>query len=394
MIVKAGSTNVTTYFVLRTAADGTALTGATITNIDLQYVRSGAAPSAKVDATALAATDSVHGDNKAFEIDGTDAPGLYRVDWPDAAFAAGVREVILSVKYATAFTEHLRVEISPAVDVVAISGDTTAADNCEAMYDGTGYAGGTIVFHADLTKMGGVAQSATDLKDFADAGYDPATNKVQGVVLVDTTTANTDMVGTDSAALASVLGAAVGASISADLAAVKAETVLILADTDDIGVAGAGLSAIPWNSSWDAEVQSEVTDALTAYDPPTKAEMDTATGQVTPADGSITNAKFGAGAINAAAIAANALTNEKFADGALTQAEIVIDDTESANAADATSSFWERLKSFCRTGVGTNKQDHDGSKIQHYNDAGAAAHLKQTTAEAAGTQTKGKVEDA
>ena len=37
---------------------------------------------------------------------------------------------------------------------------------------------------------------------------------------------------------------------------------------------GSGLSAIPWNSSWDAEVQSEVTDALNAYDPPTKAEMD------------------------------------------------------------------------------------------------------------------------
>jgi len=56
----------------------------------------------------------------------------------------------------------------------------------------------------DLTHMEGGTQSVTDLKDFADAGYDPATNKVQGVVLVDTTTTNTDMAGTDSAALASV----------------------------------------------------------------------------------------------------------------------------------------------------------------------------------------------
>lgn len=40
-----------------------------------------------------------------------------------------------------------------------------------------------------------------------------------------------------------------------------------------IGSNGAGLSAIPWNSSWDAEVESEVTDALNAYDPPTNAEM-------------------------------------------------------------------------------------------------------------------------
>lgn len=33
---------------------------------------------------------------------------------------------------------------------------------------------------------------------------------------------------------------------------------------DDIGVAGAGLTAIPWNAAWDAEVQSEVDDALVA----------------------------------------------------------------------------------------------------------------------------------
>ena len=48
----------------------------------------------------------------------------------------------------------------------------------------------------------------------------------------------------------------------------------ILVDTAVIGSAGAGLTAIPWNSAWDAEVQSECTDALNAYDPPTKAELD------------------------------------------------------------------------------------------------------------------------
>ena len=49
----------------------------------------------------------------------------------------------------------------------------------------------------------------------------------------------------------------------------------ILIDTAEIGPAGAGFTALPWNSSWDAEVQSEVTDALNEYDPPTKAELDT-----------------------------------------------------------------------------------------------------------------------
>ncbi len=50
------------------------------------------------------------------------------------------------------------------------------------------------VVEGNLVEMGGAAQSATDLKDFADAGYDPGTNKVEGVKLVDTTTTNTDMV--------------------------------------------------------------------------------------------------------------------------------------------------------------------------------------------------------
>ena len=48
----------------------------------------------------------------------------------------------------------------------------------------------------------------------------------------------------------------------------------ILTDTAVIGAAGAGLSGVPWNAAWDAEVQSEVADGLAAYDPPTKAEMD------------------------------------------------------------------------------------------------------------------------
>ncbi len=40
----------------------------------------------------------------------------------------------------------------------------------------------------DVTHLNGVAQSLLDLKDFADDGYDPATNKVQGVVIVDAVT--------------------------------------------------------------------------------------------------------------------------------------------------------------------------------------------------------------
>lgn len=81
---------------------------------------------------------------------------------------------------------------------------------------------------------------------------------------------------------------------AADVAAIKAKTdalpsapadeTLIIAATDAImtriGAAGAGLTAIPWNASWDAEVQSECADALNAYDSPTKAELDAAVANI------------------------------------------------------------------------------------------------------------------
>lgn len=54
------------------------------------------------------------------------------------------------------------------------------------------------------------------------------------------------------------LGAPAGASLSADIAAIEAQT-------DDIGANGAGLTAVPWNAAWDVEVQSEVNDGLVAF---------------------------------------------------------------------------------------------------------------------------------
>jgi hypothetical protein len=76
-----------------------------------------------------------------------------------------------------------------------------------------------------------------------------------------------------------ILGTPAGADMSADIAAIEAQT-------DDIGAAGAGLTAVPWNADWDAEVQSEVNDALVAihldhllatdYDPASKPGTSTA----------------------------------------------------------------------------------------------------------------------
>lgn len=106
----------------------------------------------------------------------------------------------------------------------------------------------------NLTHIQGDATSTTDLKDFADAGYDPATHKVQGVALVDTTTTNTDMRGTNSAALASVctetrLSELDAANLPADVAAVKGDTAAILLDTGTDGVVVAAASKTGYSIS-------------------------------------------------------------------------------------------------------------------------------------------------
>ena len=131
---------------------------------------------------------------------------------------------------------------------------------------------------ADLERIGGDAQSATDLKDFADAGYDPATNKVQGVVLVDTLTTytgNTPQTGDSFARI----GAPAGASIAADLVVID-NFVDGLETT--IGVAGAGLTALATQASVntiDDFLDTEMAALTTAVaDLPTNAELATALG--------------------------------------------------------------------------------------------------------------------
>ena len=106
----------------------------------------------------------------------------------------------------------------------------------------------TDILQADLIQMGGVAQSGTDLKDFADAGYDPGTNKVQGVVLVDnvtTLTGHTPQTGNNFTRL----GAPAAASIAADLVIIDTVVDAVKAKTDlrPSGIPkGVAITALPF----------------------------------------------------------------------------------------------------------------------------------------------------
>jgi PKD repeat protein len=180
-----------------------------------------------------------------------------------------------------------------------------------------------IAVDIDVDTNVGMHWITIDLTDNTDAGfYSAGSQFVVGVVgmTVDAGTVTAWVgsftIGKTAAALAAITAAvitnAAGADIAADIIAIKAQTVAIEADTDVIddatsglvkiatdvaailvdtdviddgtsglvkiasdvaavlvdtaviGALGAGLTGIPWNAAWDAEVQSEVVDALTA----------------------------------------------------------------------------------------------------------------------------------
>jgi len=258
---------------------------------------------------------------------------------------------------------------------------------------------GTDVLTADLTQIGGDTQSATDLKDFADAGYDPATNKVQGVVLTDTCTTNTDMVGTDNAALASVCTEARLAELDAanlpsdvddiladttaietkvdtaitNIAAVKVDTAATLADTGSDGVVVAAGSKSGYSLAAD---QSGVT-----------------VGTVTTLTNVPTNftslAITTAGAVTAGTVSDK--TGYGLADNAITAAKIQTD----AIAADeiAAAACNKIADHIIRRSYGTCRASSDGDSVAFRSLLGAVAMLVNKKDASSGTSLVVKHED-
>lgn len=129
--VKAGATSISLTCVLRSTADSTESTGKVAADMTLSYLRQGSARVAVSPVTDLAAITSVWAAGGVKEADSANMPGAYRIDWPDAAFAAGADWVHLSVKVAADFVFHERIPISSKTDanLIQINGDATAAAN-------------------------------------------------------------------------------------------------------------------------------------------------------------------------------------------------------------------------------------------------------------------------
>ncbi len=136
MIIPAGTTSVITYWNMKLLVGGPA-TGLTATDFDITYTRTQeAAVKADIDAV-LSTAATAFNDDSGIEVDATNAPGLWRFDFPDLAFAASGTSpfhVILSVKHASCVTPHHLVELGnvPA-DVQEVGGTTQTAGDLAAL---------------------------------------------------------------------------------------------------------------------------------------------------------------------------------------------------------------------------------------------------------------------
>jgi hypothetical protein len=185
----------------------------------------------------------------------------------------------------------------------------------------------------DVRLLGGSVQSATDLKDLADDGYDPATNKLQGVVLVDTITAytgNTPQTGdsfarigatgsglTTLATQASIttLTAYVDTEVAAILAAVDTEVAAIKAVTDLLPNAGAltSLATAASIATLQAFVDTEVAAILAAVDTEVASILAVVDTEVA-AIKAVTDLLPNGGALTSVATAASIATLQAFVD--------------------------------------------------------------------------------
>jgi hypothetical protein len=158
-----------------------------------------------------------------------------------------------------------------SADVIAISGDATAANNAESFFDGTGYAGTNNVIPTVTTVTNqltaaavatGVWKDAT-AGDFTDASSIGKALYIANVApgasgghMISGTNAGTTTLGAMTVTGALTTGSIVNGGVFTQTGT---HTISALTVTNAMTV---GTNAIPWNAAYDAEVESECQDAL------------------------------------------------------------------------------------------------------------------------------------
>ena len=288
--VKKGAADQTFYFKLVDDTTGSAKSGLTVTAIDATYVRTRSA-AVKNDCTAASSADAAHSDNTAFEVDSTNAPGLYRIDYPDAAFTTGAAMVVLVATH---------VSCDPAMQMVSLV-DNVSGELATGAIAASSFAANAInasAIAADAIDASAIAASAITSAKFA-AGA------------INASAIASDAIGASAIAASAITSAKFAAG------AVNASAIAADAITATKFAQGAiNASAIASDAIGASAIAADaITAAKLANNAITAAKI---------ADGAIDNATFAADAIGSTALAASAvseiwttaLTESYAADGA------------------------------------------------------------------------------
>lgn len=208
----AGDTDQTIYVRLRDSATGLAKTGLAYNSAGAvcSYVLPGAARAAITLATQT--VTGAHSDGGFVEVDATNCKGLYRLDLPDAAIASG-KFSLISIEFDGIIEETVIVPLTlRKSNVIQLSDDATAANNAEAFFDGTGYAGTNNVIPTVTTLTGHTPQTGDSYAIVNSGTHGNAALKT----LIDTID---NIIDTEFPALVTTIGTPAGASIAADIAA-------------------------------------------------------------------------------------------------------------------------------------------------------------------------------
>lgn len=208
--IKKGATSQSLYFDVfdSTSSAGGRKTGLAYntSNLIAYYCRNGGSATAITLAT-LAAANSSWSSGGFKEVDATNMPGLYRLDVPDAAFASGSESVVVAIAGATGM-------VLSAENVQLV--DNTTAD----VYSRIGAPAGASVSADIATVAGYVDTEVAAIKAKTDQITFTIANQVDVNVVDWKGSAAPAMTGDAYARL----GAPAGASVSADVAAVKTDT--------------------------------------------------------------------------------------------------------------------------------------------------------------------------
>lgn len=162
--VPSGQTSWIQYIALQDSA-GDPVTGLSYLGMTAWYVRDKASP---VEISVVTQTvTGVFSSGGLVEVDGSNLPGVYRFDIPNAVFTYGVNNVMLVMQNASMQQFCMYIQLDPPANVTQIVGNTTAGPNLKD-FAVTGYDATNHRAYADVTAVSGDAPAADNLEAMLD----------------------------------------------------------------------------------------------------------------------------------------------------------------------------------------------------------------------------------